>query len=115
MMLRRLLLAVLSLALLPGATPCSAQDDGPQPSTEGAGPSGTTTAIAVEVLSWGTRRITFRRPSSILVVDATEYDVTISGRTADGTAFVSENSASLTASLGQQRVHLTVSQGNRDV
>ncbi len=56
MMLRRLLLAVLSLALLPEATPCWAQDDGPQevtldtpisPAEGGAGTLTTVTASRV--------------------------------------------------------------------
>jgi len=66
------------------------------PTTAGAGPSGTTTAVAVTVESGATEAVTFRVPTSIAVSAATSYQVSISGTTSTGNAFASSNTASLT-------------------
>jgi hypothetical protein len=66
------------------------------PTTAGAGPSGTTTAEAVTVESGTTEAVTFKVPTSIAVSAATSYQVSIAGTTSTGNAFASRNTASLT-------------------
>ncbi|HVN03603.1 MAG TPA: putative Ig domain-containing protein [Bryobacteraceae bacterium] len=66
------------------------------PTTAGTGPSGTTIALSVTVVSGTTERVTFRVPSSISVTTATSYQISIAGTTSTGTAFQSSNSAQLT-------------------
>jgi hypothetical protein len=66
------------------------------PTTSGAGPSGTTTATAVTFVSGATYDVTFVVPTSIAVSTATSYQVGIAGTTSTGAAFASINTASLT-------------------
>jgi Putative Ig domain len=66
------------------------------PTTPGGGPSGTTAAVAVKVISGATEAVTFRVPKSILVAAPTSYQVSIAGSTSGGSTFQSSNSASLT-------------------
>ncbi|MGH9346384.1 MAG: PKD domain-containing protein, partial [Vicinamibacterales bacterium] len=66
------------------------------PATAGAGPSGSTAALAVQTIVGSTRRVTFRIPSSILVAAPTAYRVSLSGTTSTGVAFASSNTAALT-------------------
>ena len=65
------------------------------PATVGGGPSGTTTAIAVTVVSGSTESVTFQIPPSIMVASPTSYQVSIAGTASSGYAFQS-NTASLT-------------------
>jgi len=66
------------------------------PTTAGTGPSGTTTALSVTLVSGTTEKVTFRVPSTISVTTATSYQISIAGTTSTGTAFQSSNSAQLT-------------------
>lgn len=66
------------------------------PTTVGGGPSGSTTALAVTVVSGSTERVTFRIPKSINVPTPTSYQVSIAGTTSTGNAFQSSNTSSLT-------------------
>ena len=66
------------------------------PTTAGAGPSGTTTALAVTVESGATEAVTFKVPASIAVSAPTSYQVSIAGTTSTGNAFTSKNTSSLT-------------------
>ncbi|MGO4880806.1 MAG: putative Ig domain-containing protein [Bryobacteraceae bacterium] len=66
------------------------------PATVGGGPSGSTTANAVTVVSGTTERVSFKVPKSIGVPAATPYQVSIAGTTQAGAAFESSNSAALT-------------------
>ncbi|MGA2131222.1 MAG: putative Ig domain-containing protein [Bryobacteraceae bacterium] len=66
------------------------------PATVGGGPSGSTAALSVTVVSGNTERVTFRVPRSIAVTAATAYEVSISGTTSTGTPFASSNTAALT-------------------
>jgi len=66
------------------------------PATAGAGPSGTTTATKVTVISGTQERVTFVVPSSIKVAAPTLYKVSIAGTTSTGKAFASSNTSSLT-------------------
>ncbi len=66
------------------------------PTTTGGGPTGTTTASKVTVVSGTTERVTFKVPTSMRVTAATSYQVSISGTTSAGKAFQSTNSAQLT-------------------
>lgn len=66
------------------------------PTTSGGGPSGTTTAVKVTVVSGTAERVIFRVPKSIYVPAPTSYQVSIAGTTSTGTAFQSSNSSTLT-------------------
>jgi PKD repeat protein len=66
------------------------------PATTGAGPSGSTTATAVQLIVGTTRRVTFQVPQSIVVGSSTAYRVRLSGTTSTGVAFTSGNSSALT-------------------
>ena len=114
-----LLGAVTKVALSPNATPMAADPDVTSvtvighnfpkgtippanvtvtlaPATVGGGPSGSTTANAVTVVSGTTERVSFKVPKSIGVPAATPYQVSIAGTTQAGAAFESSNSAALT-------------------
>ena len=66
------------------------------PSVSGGGPSATTTATKVTVVSGTTERVTFHVPISISLPAATSYQVSIAGTTSTGNSFASSNTASLT-------------------
>jgi hypothetical protein len=64
------------------------------PTSQGGGPSGSTAANGVTVVTGSTERIKFQVP--IEVATETPYRVSIAGTTSTGTAFISGNTASLT-------------------
>ncbi len=66
------------------------------PATAGSGPTATTIATGVTVISGSTERVAFTVPSSLTVAAATLYNVSISGTTSAGKQFQSSNTTALT-------------------
>jgi hypothetical protein len=69
------------------------------PTTSGGGPSATTAATKVTVISGisgTTERVSFEVPKSITVPAPTSYQVSIAGTTSTGISFASANTAALT-------------------
>ena len=65
------------------------------PASIGAGPSGTTAATNITVVSGATEQVTFRVPTSILLPAATPYQISIAGTTSTGNSFASSDTAAL--------------------
>jgi hypothetical protein len=67
------------------------------PAAPGAGPTVNTVATGVQTVVGSTRRVTFTVPASLVVPAPTEYRVSVSGTTADGSAaFTTNTPATLT-------------------
>jgi hypothetical protein len=67
-----------------------------QPGTVGGGPTGTTLATSVAVISGTRERVVFQIPAAIAVSTPTVYKVTIAGSTSTGVQFRSRNGSALT-------------------
>ncbi|MFI5305590.1 MAG: putative Ig domain-containing protein, partial [Nitrospiria bacterium] len=66
------------------------------PATSGAGPSASIQPTAVTTIVGSSRRMSFQIPTSIQVSTPTSYQISVSGTTSSGIAFISGNEAALT-------------------